>query len=80
MFAQRVLEAVFGDNTVRQLAQFAKANLDSRITELLNVERSRYDQILDGLGVDTTAPATLSEVLTQIENANPTVPRLAKVV
>jgi hypothetical protein len=44
---QRLLEAVFGDAAVRQLAQTARADLDERAARLLATEQSRFDQLLD---------------------------------
>jgi hypothetical protein len=52
VLAQRVLEAVFGDQAVRRLAETAKAELDARIEALMAGELLRYHAILDGLGVD----------------------------
>jgi Dynamin family len=52
LLAQRVLEAVFGDQAVRRLAETAKMELDSRIEALMAGELLRYHAILDGLGVD----------------------------
>ena len=52
VLAQRVLEAVFGDQAVRRLAETAKAELDARIEALIAGELLRYHAILDGLGVD----------------------------
>src|SRR5829696_7090184 len=52
VLAQRVLEAVFGDQAVRRLAESAKAELDARVEALIAGELLRYHAILDGLGVD----------------------------
>ena len=52
VLAQRVLEAVFGDQAVRRLAQTAKDDLDSRVQVLLAGELIRYHAVLDGLGLD----------------------------
>src|SRR5215208_4445138 len=52
ILAQRVLEAVFGDQAVRRLAESAKAELDARVEALIAGELLRYHAILDGLGVD----------------------------
>ena len=42
VLAQRVLEAVFGDQAVRRLAETAKEELDSRVQTLLSGELLRY--------------------------------------
>jgi hypothetical protein len=52
ILAQRVLEAVFGDQAVRRLAQTAKEELDSRVEALMADELLRYHALLDGLEVD----------------------------
>ena len=50
VLAQRVLEAVFGDQAIRRLAQTAKDDLDARVQALLADELVRYHMILDDLG------------------------------
>ncbi len=52
VLAQRVLEAVFGDDAVRRLAKKAKEDLDARVEGLLAGELSRFHAALDGVGVD----------------------------
>jgi hypothetical protein len=44
---QRVLEAVFGDAAVRQLAARARADLEARADRLLAMEQDRFDELLD---------------------------------
>ncbi|MGY1748322.1 ABC transporter [Modestobacter sp. SYSU DS0511] len=43
---QRVLEAVFGDAAVRELAARARADLDARADVLLREEQARFDELL----------------------------------
>ncbi|MCZ2836202.1 ABC transporter [Modestobacter sp. VKM Ac-2985] len=43
---QRVLEAVFGDAAVRELAARARADLDARADRLLRAEQRRFDALL----------------------------------
>ncbi len=50
VLAQRVLEAVFGDQAVRKLAETAKADLDARVETLMASELLRYHAILDEWG------------------------------
>ncbi len=52
VLAQRVLEAVFGDDAVRRLAKKAKEDLDARVEGLLAGELSRFHAALDGVEVD----------------------------
>ena len=50
--AQRLLEAVFGDQAVRMLAAKAQADLQGRVEVLLDTDRKRLDDVLDGLELD----------------------------
>ena len=47
VIAQRVLEAVFGDQAVRRLATTAKDELDARVAALMSDELLRYHRLLD---------------------------------
>jgi hypothetical protein len=51
VLAQRVLEAVFGDQAIRRLAQTAKDDLDARVQGLMSGELLRYHRVLDALAV-----------------------------
>ena len=51
VLAQRVLEAVFGEDAVRRLAKRAKQDLDARVEALLAGELTRYEAALDAVGV-----------------------------
>ncbi|WP_240755633.1 dynamin family protein [Nocardioides iriomotensis] len=48
---QKLLEAVFGDQAVRRLAERAREDLNTRVQELIDGERRRYLDVLDRLGV-----------------------------
>ena len=50
VLAQRVLEAVFGDQAVRRLAETAKEDLDARVQALMADELVRYHAVLDQIG------------------------------
>jgi hypothetical protein len=50
VLAQRLLEAVFGDQAVRTLAAKARKDLIRRADEVLGQDRARFDAVLDGLG------------------------------
>ena len=56
---QRVLEAVFGDAAVRELAARARADLDARAERLLQVEQGRFDALL---GDVAPAPGSSAEL------------------
>lgn len=57
--AQRLLEAVFGEDAVRRLAERAKADLEARVEGVLAGELSRYGALLDDLAVDEGAERRL---------------------
>jgi energy-coupling factor transporter ATP-binding protein EcfA2 len=52
---QKLLEAVFGDQAVRRLADEARRDLRERVTALMDAERARYLDVLDTLAVDGAA-------------------------
>ncbi|MGO4956096.1 ABC transporter [Luteococcus sp. Sow4_B9] len=52
VLAQRVLEAVFGDDAVRRLAKQAKEDLDARVEAVMAKELQRYDEALASLASD----------------------------
>ncbi|WP_425438623.1 ABC transporter [Raineyella antarctica] len=49
--AQKLLEAVFGDENVRRMAKKAKEDLDERVEVLMSSELLRYHQVLVALQV-----------------------------
>jgi hypothetical protein len=69
VLAQRILEAVFGDQAVRRLAETAKADLDSRVEALMSAELLRYHAILDSLQVDAQSADRLRAAAAAVERA-----------
>ena len=69
ILAQRVLEAVFGDQAVRRLAETAKDELDSRIEALMSTELLRYHALLDATGIDPDAAARLRAAADAVQRA-----------
>ena len=69
VLAQRILEAVFGDQAIRRLAQTAKDDLDARVQALLADELVRYHKMLDGLGVDSEDSNRLRTAAAAVEVA-----------
>ncbi|HET8718282.1 MAG TPA: ABC transporter [Nocardioidaceae bacterium] len=65
---QKLLEAVFGDQAVRRLADNARTDLHRRVEELMAVERDRYLHVLDGLGIDDHAAERLRQVSRTIDD------------
>jgi hypothetical protein len=69
VLGQKLLEAVFGDQAVRSLAERAKRSLEVRVIELLQAERTRYTELLDSLGLDPEAPEALRRASRLVEDA-----------
>ena len=69
--AQRLLEAVFGDQAVRMLAAKARSDLESRIQAVLHTDRERLDDVLDALELDSRP--TAMDQAQQLESAMRTV-------
>ncbi len=59
--AQKVLEAIFGDQAVRRLAERARALLMDRVRALLDDDASRFRAVLDDQGIDEHKPGRLRE-------------------
>jgi hypothetical protein len=69
VLAQRVLEAVFGDQAIRRLAKTAKDDLDARVQTLLTEELVRYHKVLDALAVHSEQAARLRNAAAAVELA-----------
>ena len=52
---QKLLETIFGEDTVRRMAAEARTDLNERLHELLSHERGRYYPVTDPLLEGTTA-------------------------
>jgi len=61
--AQRLLEALIGDDAVRQLARTAKQDLDQRVKGIMAEECARFDQALSEVSVDPGIRARLDQAL-----------------
>ena len=68
LLGQKLLEAVFGDQAVRRLADQARHDLRERVIELMDVERARYLEVLDGLGIDKTDVERLLEASRRVDD------------
>ncbi|WP_222192585.1 GTPase domain-containing protein [Modestobacter italicus] len=66
---QRVLEAVFGDAAVRELAARARADLDARAARLLRAEQGRFDALLDDAAPQPGAAAELRAAVAALTDA-----------
>jgi hypothetical protein len=65
---QKLLEAVFGDQAVRRLAAAARQDLNERVTALMDEERNRYVEVLDGLGIHEGDVESLRTVSRRVDD------------
>jgi hypothetical protein len=66
VLGQKLLEAVFGDQAVRRLAEHARKDLEVRVKELYAEEAARYHRLLDGLDLDPAQTQALWEVAREV--------------
>ena len=66
VLAQRVLEAIFGDQAVREMAAKARASLLSRVTDLYAVEQSRYAAAVLDVGDTSGQSAALTAAAARV--------------
>ncbi|MDO5723206.1 MAG: hypothetical protein Q4P33_02240 [Flaviflexus sp.] len=69
VIAQKLLEAIFGDEAVRKMAQAAKNDLEQRTGEFLLTEAEAFRGRLATLGVDAAAAEDLAELLALLRGA-----------
>ncbi len=69
VLAQRLLEAVFGDQAVRNMARKARIALLRRVEQLLAVERTRYDHVLDEVPLSLAAIEDVAQASVEVEGA-----------
>ncbi|WP_402464566.1 dynamin family protein [Isoptericola aurantiacus] len=67
--AQKLLEAVFGDDAVRRLAAQAKERLTARADAVLRGQSARYTSQLDALGTDDSRGDRLRAAAGAVEQA-----------
>jgi hypothetical protein len=67
--AQKVLEAIFGDQAVRVLADKARRDLLDRVREFLEKQADRFRGVLTGTGVDHHAAQRLRDAAAAVEAA-----------
>ncbi|GAA0724726.1 dynamin family protein [Dactylosporangium roseum] len=67
--AQKVLEAIFGDQAVRSLAERARHDLDDRVKALFDEQAGRFHNALEGAGVDEDVAARLHGVSGTVHTA-----------
>jgi hypothetical protein len=67
--AQKVLEAIFGDQAVRTLAAQAREDLFARVERLLREDAARFDALLDEAAPEADSFARLHEAVDAIRRA-----------
>jgi hypothetical protein len=66
VLGQKLLEAVFGDQAVRRLAEHARQDLEERVAILYGREEARYVAVLDGLRLDPARTTELRSAVQQV--------------
>jgi hypothetical protein len=69
--SQKLLEALFGDQAVHELADRAREDLMQQVTALLDGERSRFDQRVDKTGTDSKDADRLRAAEKSVYGARP---------
>jgi hypothetical protein len=72
--AQKVLEAIFGDQAVRELAERARRDLLARVRVVLDGEAGRYLDALRDTGVDPAAADRLRRAAARVGSARAAAP------
>ena len=65
---QKLLEAVFGDQAVRRLAENARRDLRVRVEGLLDSERGRFLEVLDALAIQSDVADHLRAVARRVDD------------
>ncbi|MCW1958072.1 MAG: ABC transporter, partial [Mycobacterium sp.] len=69
VLAQKLLEAVFGEDGVRRMSKAAMDKLKERVGGLMDQEKSRFLSRLDALDLDPELPARLQAATSQVQQA-----------
>jgi energy-coupling factor transporter ATP-binding protein EcfA2 len=67
VLAQRLLEAIFGDQAVRELAARARKSLIEKVNELYDEEQARFEGRLDAVALVREAIADLESAAREVE-------------
>jgi predicted GTPase len=68
VLGQKLLEAVFGDQAVRSLAERSRVALEARVQTLLDAERARYLDVLDSLELDEGTPELVRDAARRVDD------------
>ncbi|MGN6754048.1 MAG: dynamin family protein [Intrasporangium sp.] len=66
---QKLLEAVFGDQAVRELSKKARHKLEERVEELYAAERARYEGAVSAVHVEPQQEAALQAAIAAVRSA-----------
>lgn len=69
VLGQRILEAIFGDQAVRDLARKARRDLMDRVQALYADEERRYLEAVDDVAVDTNQSSDLAQAAVSVRAA-----------
>jgi hypothetical protein len=69
LVAQKLLEAVFGEDAVRRMSARAAAALDDQVQAVMAAERARFDVRLTALEIDDSAAGRLRDDLDAVEQS-----------
>jgi low affinity Fe/Cu permease len=67
--AQKVLEAIFGDQAIRSLATRAREDLLARVDELLDQESARFTDRTAAVGIEADPGSELRQAAAAVESA-----------
>ena len=67
VLAQKVLEAIFGDQAVREMAATARKRLLERVRDLYAAEQQRYDEALRGVDIQAGRAARLADAAAAVK-------------
>ena len=68
LLGQKLLEAVFGDQAVRSLAERARRRLEVSVHDLLDAERRRYTDLLGSLEISPEAPERMRAAARRVDD------------
>jgi hypothetical protein len=68
VLGQKLLEAVFGDQAVRSLAERSRVSLEARVGTLLDAERVRYLDLLDSLELEDDSAEHLRDAARRVDD------------
>ncbi|MGO4342926.1 dynamin family protein [Pedococcus sp. 2YAF34] len=67
VLAQKVLEAIFGDQAVREMAATARKRLLERVRDLYAAEQQRYDEALRGVDIQAGRAERLADAAAAVK-------------